>query len=975
MFSLPSDSSWRLCLYFSTAIKSRLGVSAFSVVVALVAASFCQAAVRVEAYRGEPFGIGRVTIDLAPGSSTAPASDDRCTVVEQQDRVLYPVVENKSSRKILRSLLGIEKPRRVTFLFMFRGDEPLELTAYTPAPQSFTARPTDNPQEFNKLLDDWWEATKNNYQQVFRSAEYPAVVNNYLTTTWARRLDRQMPEPQRVLFQRFRLTEPWLSQLLANEEYQTQLERDLLLGQFAPNEAATIPLPKQATVNLAPTGGQTVSGASTLPSPASAIEPLASHVPHECFYLRFGNFTNYLWYRDFKRYWQGDLGNMLVNQSVDHENNARLQQQLGVGESKISRVMGPTVVHDVAIIGLDPYMSNGAAMGILFHANNSTLLGSSLSKQRQDAKNSRKNAVEETVRIADRDISFIYTPDGQIRSFYATDGDYHLVTTSRRLVERFFEAGAGKDSLAASAEFTDCRAAMPLTREDTIFLFAPAAFFQNLAGPHYRVELDRRLRSIGEMRALTLARLAAKAEGRSAASIDELIAAELLPEGFAQRSDGSKLVDSGDGFRDSLRGQPGRMTPIPDMPVENITQSEARRLAAFQQKMQGAVGGFAPVAIAIKRTDSPTHKGWDQINAEVRIAPFSQMPIARWPNMLGPAATTRVAPIKGDVVSLEVVLGALGEPMHLFGGLRDFSPPLIVRQGAVTANQSPTEFIRAYIGGFPKPHLIDRFIRLPDGPLDGDNIGRTGGLFDLWFRRADDFFLLSFKRDILQEVGSQLAMVEAQHPAQIRLFVDDLSDKQLATAVTGFGYMRARDTSASASRFMNSLTTQLHVDPEKARPLAESLVTGRFVCPLGGDYVLVDANLPAPAPGQKQDEALPTPNGAAATATTSGRRLWASTATPPANRFLLTEIPADYEMPLMKWFRGLSAEAGRANDELTLHAKLEMVHLDVGPPEDPDAGGGGLSLPNLGNLFGFGGKKDENVKPAAATEQAKPAKQ
>ena len=967
--SLPSFSGLRW-----KAIESR------SVLCAALAALFCfaglcQAAVRVDAYRGEPFGVGRVTIDLVPGSSSAPASDDRCTVVDDQNRVLYPVVENKSSRKLLRSLLGIERPMRVTYYFMFRGDDPLNLTAYTPTPQTFTARPTDDPEQFNRLLSDWWEATQNHYQQVFRAAEYPAVVDNYLTATWARRLDRQMPEPQRVLFQRFRLTEPWLSQLLANEEYQTQVERDLLLGQFAPNETATIPLPKHATVDLAPTATQPKPDPAAAAKP-DAVEPLATHVPHECFYLRFGNFPNYLWYRDFMRHWQGDLGNMLVNQSVDRNNSERLQQQLAVGETKIGRVMGPTVVHDVAIIGLDPYMTNGAAMGVLFHANNSSLLGGSLGKQRQDAKNARKDAVEETVRIAGHDVSYIHTPDGQIRSFYAIDGDYHLVTNSRRLAERFFEAGAGKDSLAASAEFIDCRAAMPLTREDTIFLFAPAAFFQNLAGPHYRVELDRRFRSIGEMRALTLARHAAKAEGRQATSVDELIDADLLPEGFAQRSDGSQLVQEGSGFRDSLRGAPGRMTPIPDMAVEKITPSEARRLSEFQQKMKGAVGGFAPVAIALKRTESPAHKGWDQIQADVRIAPFSQMPIARWPNMLGPAATTRVAPIKGDVVSLEVVLGALGEPMHLFGGLRDFSSPLIVRQGAVTSNQSPTDFVRAYIGGWPKPHVIDRFIRMPDGPLDRDNIGRTGGLFDLWFRRADDFFLFSFKRDILQEVGSQLAMVEAEHPAQIRLFVDDLSDKQLATTVTGFGYMRARDASASASRFMNSLTTQLHVTPENARPLAESLVTGHFACPLGGDYLLIDPNLPAPPPGQKRDEALPGPGDAnAGGASESGRKLWASTATPPENRFMLTEIPADYQMPLMNWFRGLTAEAGRANDELSLHATLQMVHIEVGPPEDPEAGGGGLNLPSLGNIFGFGGKKDDNVKPASATEPTKPAKQ
>jgi hypothetical protein len=51
-----------------------------------------------------------------------------------------------------------------------------------------------------------------------------------------------------------------------------------------------------------------------------------------------------------------------------------------------------------------------------------------------------------------------------------------------------------------------------------------------------------------------------------------------------------------------------------------------------------------------------------------------------------------------------------------------------------------------------------------------------------------------------------------------------------------------------------------------------------------------------------------------------------------------------------------------------------MVHIEVGPPEDPAAAGGGLNLPNLGNLFGFGAKKDENVKPASATEQSPPAK-
>jgi hypothetical protein len=729
--------------------------------------------------------------------------------------------------------------------------------------------------------------------------------------------------------------------------------------------------------------------------PPDTIEPIATHVPQECFYLRFGNFTNYLWFRDFMRHWQGDLGNMVVLKSVNHGNSDRFQQQIAVGESKIARVMGPTVVRDVAIIGLDPYMHHGAAMGILFQANNGLLLNNNLSGQRQEAKGRRDDAVEETVRIAGNDVSFIHTADGRLRSFYAVDGDYHLVANSRRLVERFYEAGAAKAALAGAAEFADVRAAMPLTRDDTIFLFVPSAFFQNLAGPHYRIELDRRLQSVGEMHAITLAKYAAGAEGVDAKSVDDLVSADLLPPGFGNRADGSKLLEvpsrsehgqgnkqpspSGRGlgegaFRDSLRGDIGSMTPIPDMPVEKITESEARRYEAFRQQLQDSVGNFAPIAVALKRTESPAKKDWDRITAEVRIAPYSQMPIARWPNMLGPAMTARVAPIAGDVVSLELVVNALGQPVHFFGGLRDFSTPLVVRQGEVKTAAPTSDFVRAYVGAWPRPHLIDRFVGRADGPVDADGMGRTRGLFDLWFRRADDFFLFSFKRDVLTEVGPQLAMIDAEHPGQIHLRIDDLSDKQLGTAVSGFGYTRARDTSASASRFMNSVTTQLHVSPESARPLGEALVGGKFDCPLGGDYVLVDPAVPLPAgdQGQKRAESLPAPDRTAAAAANGGRLLWASTAPAPQNQFLLTEIPADYQMPLMDWFRGLSADVARIEDELKLNATLDMVHIEVGPPEEPEPSGGGLNLPGLGDLFGgFGKKKDESVKPAAGTAKDK----
>jgi hypothetical protein len=561
------------------------------------------------------------------------------------------------------------------------------------------------------------------------------------------------------------------------------------------------------------------------------------------------------------------------------------------------------------------------------------------------------------------------------------------VANSRRLIERFLEAGAGQQALASLAEFREARVATPLKRDDTMFLFASSAFFESLAGPHYRVELDRRLRSIGEMRALKLARLAARVEANGAKTVDELVDAQLLPDGFGQRADGSMLElpkpspsgrGQGEGvrlvaLRDSLRGDPGWMVPIPDMNVDQITPSEERRYAEFRRNLQNSVGRFSPICAAIKRSESPDENGLDRITADVRIAPYSQMPIARWPNMLGPAANMRVAPIAGDVVSLELIVDALGEPIHLFGGLRDFRSPLVVREGEVKTEVPISEFLRAYVGSWPRPHLFDRFLGRPAGEFDNQGIARTTGLFDLWLRRADDFFLFSFQRDVLLDVGRQLAMVETEKPAQIRLRIDDLHDKQVADAVTAFGYSRARDASASGSRFMNSLTAQLHVPPQDARATAENLVAGKFDCPLGGDYILIDPVNPDPT-----EDALDGGVGSATVRPDASpnavQLLWASTATTPENRFLLTVIPADYTMPLMNWFRGLSADVGRANDELSLHAELDMVHIEVGPPEDPEEAGGGLRLPGLGDLFGgFGARKDENVKQASgSTEQPPP---
>jgi hypothetical protein len=955
-----------------TAVLDRhfmLRIALAALFLATMSAGWCEAAVRVEAYRGQPFGVGRVTVDLPQDVST---DDDRFALTAADGRVLYPVIEHRQIGRIVRRFINIELPNRATFYFLFLGNDPLRLTLHGPQPLEFDVQPEADREEYDELLEDWWDAVGDRYEKVHRNAAYPLVVENYLVANWARRLNVDMPDPGLALLGQRRIGGSWVAQLAANEAYQSQIERDLVLGRFGAEQTAEVPLPASpfAVSNSPPRprGGARGGESSELPAPPTAeVEPLATRVPQECFYLRFGSFTNYLWYRDFFRHWKNDLGNMIVLRSINRETRDRLQSQLAIGESELARVMGPQVIHDVAFIGFDNYLRDGASFGILFQANNSFLLGRNFNGQRDEAAAHHKDAKLETIQIAGHDVSFLSTPDGKLRSYYATEGDFHLITTSRRMVERFLEVAAanGSDSIGSLAEFQQTRGEFPLSRDDTVFLYLSRPFFANLAGPAYRTELDRRLRSIGEMRVLEIAKMAAAAEDSSARSVDQLIADDLLPRGFGSRADGSQLIADGTGYRDSLRGTPGWFLPIADMPIENMTRAEAGHYAEFVRSIDAEVGQFVPVVAAVKM--QPSDDGaLDLIHLDVRVSPYSETRMVKWARMLGPAEPLRVAPIEGDVASLELSIDALGQPLRLFGGLRDFHTPLVVREGEARPEAATEEYVRGYVGTWPRPWtLIERFIGRPTGPPDADGIVRNDGLFNLYQQRRDDFFVLAFKRDVLAEVGPQLALVEAEQPAQIRLWIDDLHDKQIATGVNGYGYSRARGASAAATRFMNSLTTQLHVPPEHARDVAEQLVGGHFECPLGGTYELVesgersvsrDAQRSAPA-----DEKLPTPG---------ARRLWASTAVVPENRFLLTEIPADYEMPFMEWFRGLSLEVTRddAADALKLHAGLAMVHQDVTPPAETT--GGGLKLPSLGGLFGGWGasKAAEATPPAEAVE-------
>jgi hypothetical protein len=598
----------------------------------------------------------------------------------------------------------------------------------------------------------------------------------------------------------------------------------------------------------------------------------------------------------------------------------------------LDEVFGPTFVADMALIGRDFYQREGAAVGLLFQAR-SPLFGASIAQQRATALKEEESwgAGERKLQIAGKEVSLLSTPDNRLRSFYVAEGDYHLVTTSRAIVERFLEvsSGQGAGSLGASSEFRQTRRSLPTSREDTVFVYLSAAFFRGLVSPQYQVELRRRLVAVSELELLQLARWAARAEGQPAESIEDLVRGGLLPAGFARRPDGNRPTFQGQQPIDSLRGGRGSFTPVPDVELTGVTRQEAARLAEQAAFHLGQWRQMDPLVIAVKRF-ALEQPGRERLVIEGLVAPFVPKKYGWLTSLLGPPTNVRMSPDAGDVITAQaVVRGGLLLPdvpvHHLFLGVQDHAPLTDWRPAGLMQWLGLLRSTPGYLGAWPKPGFLDWLpLELGGGPPDAAGYSRLP--LGLWRRQWAGFSVLAFDPGVLAKVTPSLAPQPTEDEAQVRVHAGDLSQAELKSLIQTLTFSRAQQASVGNVKLLHALSQQLGVSREQALTAAEQLLDARLVCSLGGTYQLGD---PANVAG-----------------------LWQSTAWPAGPS---GGVPADYESPVLGWFRGLDGDLTMYDDRVVLHGYLDLQRK---PAEKA------VELPFF-NLFGA-------PKPAAPKPAARP---
>jgi len=923
-----------------------------------VAAESLQAQVSAQAVAGRPFGVGRIELTLPPNEVSRPLGYEGLSVSEKSGRVLYPAIKTPPNNEMVKNILtesplmrggplrqqiggiirdAMEAPPKLQVFFLFTGDEPLEMTLDAARPIRLRVVPGMDPRVHDRLLQAWWSiyAADKSSGLFKKKPAYPPLIENYLTSTLARRLMLKLPPKKQTPPWRVEL-EQYLGIALGTESIRMGMIQDRILGLNNLDLPADQPLPEPLPLpEGAPFPGELAGGGAASGDQPGAdepveIEPLATRVPAECFYIRWGRYSNLLWFQDTLAKWGGDLQNLIAVRGLDQGMGDVIERQLVLKQTVLSRMFGDAVIADVALIGTDIFFREGASHGMLFRAHQPAVLASSLKMNRREKIDSGE-AQEQTVKIAGRDVSLLKSSDGSIRSYFLADGEYILATSSRYIMERFIQLGerekpsdAGGDagsagpppdslpagegtSLASLPEFHLARRMMPLSRGDTLFIYFSRPFLETLASPRYRVEMARRLQAHADIELVRLAVLAAAAEGKPAGTIEELIEGRTLPPEFGPRPDGSRTILTAEGdVYDDLRGHYGAFLPVPDTPVGRVTRAEASAVLRFQdQYLENWGGQMDPIMVGITR--QKVNDELDRVTIDAQARPFSASHYDMLGQLLGPPVPDRVAPMPGDIAAGEVMLAN----QRLFGGARDVIPPVMPVGGRLMPYGRLRDFVVGYLGTKgPLGPLASLNAWIAPAEALGERIGRQLGL---WRRQRGDWTVFSFQPEVLMDVMPRLTLVPAERPAQFRLNVGDIWRAQITPLVNQLSYSRTRETSLSNLRLLHQVQQQLHVPPDSSLKAAEFLLGAELYCPLGGDYVLRQG------PGGREQWTSTALEGQR-DASPDVRRGPAPRGRQPAAR----TAAQPYQAPPLRWFRGLKADAIMNRDQLGVHAELLM---------------------------------------------------
>ena len=888
---------------------------------------------------GRPFGVGQVELPLALAMEQGWHSDQSVEVTSADGKIwLTTCAQSATAEPRAGVELGDAIPSydRLRILFLHNGESLSTVEVRISGKPGLTVRSADAAAPQAKLMQRWWEALGHQQKDI---APPIREMSDDLLFAIGHHLGMP-PRPRRAspkeaasqLEQQFERT---LGMLLGFESVRLAMMIDDI-GAPAGSAPAIHSLP--VAVNVA---GQ------RLPSDwvSKEIEPIASMVPNDCFYVRCGSINNYLWLRQFLIGWGGSLDEIVTHPTLNTDVRSRLEDQLGI-DSQASLDAEP-LVSDMAVIGSDVFFSEGAGIGILLEAKpgEERKLEAILQHQRL-AKAKLLGAMQHSETLANHQVSYFHTADNRMRSFLVRHGRFLLVTNSQALLTSILSPQAAARSLASLQEYRYSLASKQLLSRAGITIYLSDPFIRRLTSPAFRIELGRRRASAKECRQLEAAAIVAKALGQRSDSKQSLMANNFIPKDFGVRPDGSHVELQGAGAFDSLRGKVGTFVPVADVAPTKANQHELSAYSSFSQRYRAAWPAMDPVLVSI--ASSAIDESVERVELQIHITPYARNEYRFLTSYLSQPSVTHAAMSHNELMGVSARLRTPSHDVLAHAGVTDVEVPFHIQQGELhrtdgstqafaqqqsfaAVSPSGTDGLQAISGLMQslqsrKANLIPTARPSPGSQevpsLNLFNLGRpptstdlaivTGellirGLLGVAKMNAlyedDQWSIYGGSPQLRQEVRDSLVIQDLEEPTQLLLRVGGVDQAEIAPYLNAYSYCQSRKLSASVASWLNRWTSGLRTDPKDFRKSVEQALQGELECPLGGEFTLA-----------KQSTT------------------WTSSKWEEDSLALVDHVPDDYRSPFLQWLKGVEL---RFN--LTMASLNSDVILDVARANDHGA--------------------------------------
>ena len=883
-----------------------------------------------QARNGNGYGVAKLVVSHVPLADQSWGVEQLVQVTSPQCEVWFPVC-------VLKGPVGNTSEKTAEIYFLFHNGFPSTVDLHVG--DQLLAKDVAVSKGFNVsfsvAVSQWWQQFSNHTNEL-APAELKGANQDLLNTVGnllALRPLSNRAKTSGTASQLEKEFERTLGMLLGFESVRLAMMTDNVAQ--TNSVPANLSLPR--SLNLT---GVTVPKSSTPES--EAVPGIAKSVPSNCYFVHCKSIENYLWLRGLLMDWGGSLDELVANSAVATDIRTRLEKQLVLNAQSLAAENIDSVLDDMAVIGSDLLFHQGAGVGVLMRAK-----PGAKRKLEQILEDQRATAGVRSipVNIQGHQGTLLSRPDNKIRSYYFLLGNVVLITNSSNIAKSVIQTQAST-SLADLAEFKYAWSRHADNERHKILFYLSDPFFRRLASTQFRIELGRRRSAESDCRRMELAAMLGEATGHSITDLQSMIDAELLPRGFGQRADGSRVEFQSGAAYDTLRGKPGTFIPVVDVEVKKCNYSEQRAYAEFVSKYRTQWQVMDPVLATLDAF--PLDAERDRLNLKVHITPYARGEYQFLTQYLGSPSTTYVSAGNDELMGVTASLRTAGKDYHAHLGILDSEQEYSVKNGQVwidgkeaqnnfvtehsfaAVNPSGTQGLLALNGLMKslqkrKPIKIQQPVRTasfsPSYPQQPKSIWRTflqpqellirAGIVVLEgaskaavakdVSMLGDWLIYGKDRESHSQLRNNLVFEEALTPAEIHAEVKDVQSSLVASYLNAYTFCEARRKSGKVAAWLNYWTSGLNADPVAFRRSVQSGVGGTLVCPLGGSWLLSsNAN--------------------------NGTRLWSGAKWQEASWKSVNRVPDDYQFAFLDWFKGLDLRFS-----LTRNSLESDIYVDYKP--------------------------------------------